>query len=176
MKNLKLYLSLFFLVAMVAAGCSKKSNNPAGPDLGSGNPQNPNNGASAQVEIIIDGVKYNANAGGSYFVPSENLTYTAFWGASNNDSLTVTVVFPGQELSTHSWGLDNSGVYMVKGTGSNIKAYVSDNNGGATIITQYGNVNQNIEGTFSGFLYDVQSGDSIEVFSSFLVKRMPDQE
>lgn len=177
--RIKNIMLLLLGLALLSAGCSKKSDNPSGPD------NNPGNALTNSGTMVINGAGYsNTNitltAGMSGFVSSNNATSCVLYGKGSNDSLAVVITFPGKSTGDFNWqGLQNSSsnTYYDGCTltfyGSKVSVFVVDN--GKTSVTAFGDVGNTIEGDFSGTLKSMDGTQSISVNGSFKCLRVQDE-
>lgn len=177
--------NFFFLVLLTAAsivivsGCSKdsKSSNPLIPGNGGNNGNNGNgNGSQASVFINGDGfdlLQLTANDGASYYSTEENSTYTSIVVKAGADTVLILLATSGRQTGTFSWNESEAISYLIV-TGDEYIPYVSANSG-KTTISEYGNVNGYIKGTFSGSVYKSETNDPVDIDGSFSIKIIADQ-
>lgn len=174
MKNIqKLFIAGTIVLTIVIAGCSKNSEN---------NPLNPGNGGpnNSTGKVVLNGSGWsnsevNFSLAVGYYIPQENLTYVEMFHAQNGDTLVVAIAFPGNQTGTYEWAEESYGAYLVDMRGNATSSVYYPKPGGQTVITEFGNVNHRIKGTYSGILVSALSTDSVTVSGNFDVVRMPDE-
>lgn len=174
------FLIMILLTAasiVIVAGCSKdkNDNNPITP--GGGNTGNGSNGS--QASVFINGEGFNllqliAKDGAAYYSADDNATYTSIVTKSGSDTLMVLLATKGKAKGEYNWN-DSEGIsYLIIANDDEYISYVSINSG-ITTITEYGEVNGYVKGTFSGSVYKDANGDPVDIDGSFSIKRIADQ-
>ncbi len=171
---------LFLTVAFLAAGCSKKSNNPVSPD------NSPEGVLSNSGSMVINGGGFSDKTvslanGLSAFTSSNSATVCVLYGKADSDSMAIIIAFPGKAPGSFDWQnyQDNaSGSYYngcsITTYGSNVNMFTATN--GSTVVKVFGEVNKTIEGTFSGTMQSMDGSQSLTVSGSFKCLRVPDEQ
>ncbi|MGE5621057.1 MAG: hypothetical protein ACM3U0_00655 [archaeon] len=167
-----LVFSVFLLVSF--QGCSKKDSNPAAPE------EKTNPYFTGTATLTLNGSGYSnkvlsSNTSTAGYSDEYKGTVVVAYVSAASDSATAMIVFPGKATGNFSWkGIVTEenvarwdGVSLTYGVE---KIYVPVS--GETKITSYGNVGQNIEGTFSGKMKEMTSGNEVSVSGSFKSKRV----
>jgi hypothetical protein len=164
MKKIKFYLlTLVIGSALIIGGCG--DDNPVDPGPG---------GTTASGNFTLNGGGYdnqtiNITAGGAEYDPAENRTGVALYGVAGNDTTTVVLIFPGNQTGTFNFDIDSSFAAFY----TNLANYYISSEG-STTITTYGSVGNNISGTFSHTVSNVNLTDNIEINGTFSARRIPD--
>ena len=177
------FKNLFFLllsVALLTAGCSKKSDNPVNPDGTSGDVLT-NSGSMVLNGAGFSNKTVELSSGVSAYTNSNNYTVCVLYGKSSADSMAVIIAFSGKNTGSFDWqGLqDSESNYYYDGCtismyGSNNNMFTVDN--GKTVVNVFGEVGKTIEGTFSGSLKSMDGSQSMTVTGSFKCLRVPDEQ
>jgi hypothetical protein len=61
--------------------------------------------------------------------------------------------------------------YLIVGGDDGYIPYVSVNSG-STIITEYGNIDDYVKGSFSGSVYESETNDPVDIDGTFLIKEL----
>ena len=170
---------LFLILAFLSSGCSKKSDNPVGPD------NSPSAVLNNSGSIVLDGGSFSnqtfeLTSGLSGFASSTNTTSCVLYGKDAADSIAVILTFPGKGTGNFDWqGYQDTGTETyydgctVTFYGNSINMYLVDN--GKTNVTVFGDVGKTIEGTFSGKLQSMDGSQSMSVNGSFKCLRVQDE-
>jgi hypothetical protein len=148
------------MLIILVSGCGKKNS--------TNNPVNAGGSGGQQIGFTLNGgsfgnQQFNISAAGSgvaYYTASENYTFGALSGSSNNHSVSVLLQFPGSGTGTFTWDTTTTGTAEIILTIDNVE-YTGIPGNGNIKVTQYGSVGSNIGGTFSGELYAF-NGTSID--------------
>ena len=170
MKNLKISLSYFLLAAAVCLmiSCSKKSDNPV----------DPGNVINAEANLTLNGAGYtNTNVkfgnGACAFSPAENLTVVQFSGTIGSDSLIFVFQFIGNQTGARSWRSTEPDALLLK-YGSSGQYYFYADSVGTTTVSNYGTVNNKVDGSINGKLIEATSQAELNITGSFSAVRIPD--
>jgi len=180
MKNLSgssfriMVIFLSITASVFFSSCGDDDDDPVNPGDGNNNQQSQitfTGGALNNQTVNLTGA-----AGG--FSVSENISAAVLSGVVGQDTMIVTIVFPGSTTGTFEWqdaSSDESASGMIISfTDDPNRWLLSDGSAGSTVITAYGQVGQAITGTFGGFVRG--AADSSTVQGSFTVTRVPNGE
>lgn len=167
-KFLNIGLAAFILVLMLA-GCSKKSDNPVAPG----------NVVSAEANIILNGAGYNnksvtlSNGICGYSIP-DTATAIYFNGTVGSDSLHLYIIFKGNHSGTVNWDQDD-GAIINRYTSTATLTFMGVQQG-TTIINSYGAVGSKVEGSISGKLIENSTQAELDISGTFSSVRIPDSQ
>jgi len=85
----------------------------------------------------------------------------------------ILLATTGKETGTFKWNDSEAISYLIVASEDGYQSYVSINSG-KTVITEYGNVNGFVKGTFSGSVFN-ENNHPVDIDGSFSIKRIKDQ-
>ncbi len=169
MKKVKLtaMISAVIILLVLAAGCSKKSdNNPVGPD------PNPTT-ASAQLTLNGSGYTNKAatlNNGVCGYSIQDTATAIYFYGAVDGDTLQLYIIFKGTQTGAKPWDQDNAVViYSMSSTFIGVAQ-------GTTTVSKFGAVGEKVEGSLNGKLIEASTQTELNITGTFSAVRVPDSQ
>lgn len=171
-----LLVLLTAVTLLIVSGCSKdsKDSNPIVPDINNGTNNNTGNQATIKINgDVFQNVQLKANDGASYYSPEENSTFTSIVAKAGTDTLLVLLGTAGKSTGTFNWNDTEAIAYLII-PGNEYATYVSVNSG-STTITEFGNVNSYVKGTFAGSLYKAETNEPVDIEGTFSIKRIEDQ-
>jgi len=155
------FLAFIFAIVLFSSGCG--NDNSSSPSGNGGNQP-----ASGTASFTLNGAGFSnktytiSNVIGGFSI-TDSATGIAGGGATNPDTIGLTMAFQGSTTGTFQFNGDN-GVMISKGQIA-LRGFVSGPGKGQIVVTAYGNVSGNITGTFSGTFYEQTSTglDSVTV-------------
>lgn len=172
---------MLMMIFVTAPGCKKSNDSPTSPISG-----NPGGGVPTgyfgKITLNGDGfnnlvlnVSGNTAAYGAYIM-QEQATWIILDGMNGQDSVRVVVTAGGKQTGTFTWvqmseNMPNNAVGIVIGS----KRLASQPNSGSTIITAFGNEGGAINGSFSGKMLSIGTGNQVDVSATFSAYRYPDE-